>query len=380
MPDPKTIERLRGLVLSAGDLRSLTNWPDALIEDYLNIVDNLILLANTLDVEIDQKLEEISTDFINGSVPFVKDGLLIEDNVNIIFNNITKVLTLGGALLSNLTASRLLASDDDKNVVSIVSDITDAELEALTDDSMVDTLHRHSELSASDGDPNKAVGVDDEGRTGFGVAVPLAVIHLKAGTAVAGNAPIKFEDGTLLATPECGTLEFAGSRTYITNVAHQRAIDRTSDVAVATVTVENTAVETTVWTATMAANSLVAGNIFKFNASGHVQNGGPTANDQITFRIKVGGTTIVTMNPVAGAIAANTHWHLRANATQRTIGVAGERAIHLDLKIDTTIDEIVSVAAIDTTANMDVTLTAQWASADVNNIFELFQASMEYKN
>lgn len=59
MPDPKTIEHLRGLMLSANDLRALTDWPDALIEDYLNILDNLILLANTLDVETDKNLEAL---------------------------------------------------------------------------------------------------------------------------------------------------------------------------------------------------------------------------------------------------------------------------------------------------------------------------------
>lgn len=59
MPDPKTIERLRGLILSANDLKSLTDWPDALIEDYLNILDNLILLADTLDIETDKNLEAL---------------------------------------------------------------------------------------------------------------------------------------------------------------------------------------------------------------------------------------------------------------------------------------------------------------------------------
>jgi len=54
MPDPKTIELLRGLVLSANDLKGLTDWPDALIEDYLTILDNLILLADTINVETDK--------------------------------------------------------------------------------------------------------------------------------------------------------------------------------------------------------------------------------------------------------------------------------------------------------------------------------------
>ena len=59
MPDPTTIERLKGLILSAKDLRELTDWPGALIEDYLNILDNLILLADTLDVETDKNLETL---------------------------------------------------------------------------------------------------------------------------------------------------------------------------------------------------------------------------------------------------------------------------------------------------------------------------------
>ncbi len=36
-------------------------------------------------------------------------------------------------------------------------------LDTLTDDSMADTLHRHSELSASDGSPNAVVNVDSDG-------------------------------------------------------------------------------------------------------------------------------------------------------------------------------------------------------------------------
>lgn len=40
---------------------------------------------------------------------------------------------------------------------------TGTELESLTDDSMVDTLHRHSELSASDGTPNPALSANTTG-------------------------------------------------------------------------------------------------------------------------------------------------------------------------------------------------------------------------
>ena len=44
------------LSLSAQDLRELTNWPDALIEDYLSILRNLLELAAILDVDIDGQI------------------------------------------------------------------------------------------------------------------------------------------------------------------------------------------------------------------------------------------------------------------------------------------------------------------------------------
>jgi hypothetical protein len=50
--------QLRGLILSSSDLRQLTSeggnpWPDALIEDYLNILNNLITLSQSIDEKND---------------------------------------------------------------------------------------------------------------------------------------------------------------------------------------------------------------------------------------------------------------------------------------------------------------------------------------
>ena len=44
---------LRGLVLSASELKEMTDWPEALIEDYLNIIDNLINVAGAVDEKND---------------------------------------------------------------------------------------------------------------------------------------------------------------------------------------------------------------------------------------------------------------------------------------------------------------------------------------
>ena len=105
-------------------------------------------------------------------------------------------------------------------------------------------------------------------KIGIGITSPSALLHLAAGTTTV--APVKFTSGTNLTTPQAGTIEYDGCRFSLTNVATQRAIDRTGDVALASVTVSNTTTETTLWTAIMPANSLCIGNILKFQANGVV--------------------------------------------------------------------------------------------------------------
>ena len=202
---------------------------------------------------------------------------------------------------------------------------------------------------------------------------------LEAGTTL--SSPLKFADGVALKFAECGAVEFHNGKFYITNVAHRRAIDRTSDVALSTVTVVNTTTETTLWTGTMLPNSLKIGNMFKFHADGVVSNGdSANAADQVALKIKVGGSTVATLEPAIKKIPDGSHWHIDANAVQRAIGVSGSRAVHIDVVIHDSEEAVISVATIDTTANMDVTLTAEWASAKATNTISLYQGYMEYKN
>jgi len=192
---------------------------------------------------------------------------------------------------------------------------------------------------------------------------------------------LKLTETTLLSPAQAGSIEYDGCKTYVTNVETARSIDRTSDVAVSTVTVADTATETTLWTGAMPANSLCEGNLFKFHCDGIISNG-DSANsaDQVTLRIKVGGTTVATLNPALKKIPVGSHWHINANATQRTIGASGSRAVHIDMDIAGATTTVVSVANINTTNNMDVTITAEWASGDPDNTISLYQGFMEYKN
>jgi len=54
------------------------------------------------------------------------------------------------------------------------------------------------------------------GNIGFSVTNPTATLHLRAGTASAGSAPLKFNSGTNLTTPEAGAMEFDGTDLFFT--------------------------------------------------------------------------------------------------------------------------------------------------------------------
>ena len=224
------------------------------------------------------------------------------------------------------------------------------------------------------------------GNVGIGTTTPTAKLHLPAGTATASTAPLKFTEGTLLTTPEKGVLEFADGKLYMTNNAKQKALDRTSDVALATVTVADTTTETTLYTAPIAANSLEAGNVFKVHCDGSITNDSGTAGDEVTLRIYVGAsaTPVATLETDTRQLT-DQDWHFNANATQRTIGSTGQRAVHIHLEVgDATargdITSMVGIATIDTTANMDIKITAEWATAETNNTISLYQGYTEYKN
>jgi len=61
---------------------------------------------------------------------------------------------------------------------------------------------------------NERMTIDSAGLVGIGVTSPTAILHLKAGTATANTAPLKFNSGTLLATAEAGGVEFLTDKFY----------------------------------------------------------------------------------------------------------------------------------------------------------------------
>lgn len=66
-------------------------------------------------------------------------------------------------------------------IVSHDTTATGAELTSLTDNSIANTLHRHSELVASDGAPDPALSVDATGQVGIGTGSPGATLEVADG-------------------------------------------------------------------------------------------------------------------------------------------------------------------------------------------------------
>jgi hypothetical protein len=215
---------------------------------------------------------------------------------------------------------------------------------------------------------------------GINEPTPTAYLHLGAGTAAAGHAPLRFTDsgaGVLLATPVAGTVEFCDGRFYITGTAKQRVIDRTGGVIVATTTVASTAAETTLWTETLSSNAMRAGRIYKFHCDGIISN--HSNDDDITFNFYAGGALLATVTPTLKTYS-NSVWHVDFNMTVRTIGAGGTSALHGDIFIGTLETLFESLQALDTTAANAITLKVKWNTALAANTISIYQGWLELKN
>ena len=76
------------------------------------------------------------------------------------------------------------------------------------------------------------LSVVDNGRVGLGQGTPTATLHIKAGSATAGTAPIKLTSGALNTTAEAGAIEFLTDAYYgtITTGAARKQFAFTSDL------------------------------------------------------------------------------------------------------------------------------------------------------
>lgn len=66
------------------------------------------------------------------------------------------------------------------------------------------------------------------GNVGVGLTVPTAVLHIKAGTASASTAPLKFTSGTVNTAAETGAVEYDGTNLFFTREGTVREIVNTT--------------------------------------------------------------------------------------------------------------------------------------------------------
>lgn len=106
-------------------------------------------------------------------------------------------------------------------------------------------------------DPNGTGALELLANTYIGSAVttPTAFLHLDAGTAAAGTAPLKLAAGVLLTTPESGTINFDGSFFYGTNSTPTRQRFSTDAAAAAIAASDINWSLSAVFTKTLAANT-----------------------------------------------------------------------------------------------------------------------------
>ena len=72
------------------------------------------------------------------------------------------------------------------------------------------------QVRSTTGASGDILSIKASGNVGIGVTSPTAALQLKAGTASANTAPLKFTSGPLMTTPEAGAIEFLSDAFYAT--------------------------------------------------------------------------------------------------------------------------------------------------------------------
>jgi len=235
----------------------------------------------------------------------------------------------------------------------------------------------HRVIANDDSASVKTIVASTGGKVGIGVDAPTAALHVKAGGAGANAGQLKLNEGTLLATPEVGSIEFVDGRFYVTGTGKQRAVDRSSRVVnVADVVVAATAVETTLFSWDLSANAMKVGRVYKTHLDGIIS---AASAKTIAFNYYVGGVLYASSVVTPGNIS-NKPWRGDVSITIRTTGNGGTSAYYRNLVVNTVAYELATLQAIDTTIANSITIKVQWSDNNAGNSLTLYQAYLEFKN
>lgn len=136
---------------------------------------------------------------------------------------------------------------------------------------------------------------DTNDRLGIGLNNPTSVLHLKAGGAPAGRAPLKLTAGTNLSTPENGAFEFDGVNFFATSSGTRFTLARTL-TSTATLDFGSTTAQTSS-DLTITLNGAVDGDVVLLG----IPSASITANTSFTAWVSAANTVTVRFNNYSAA-------------------------------------------------------------------------------
>ena len=165
------------------------------------------------------------------------------------------------------------------------------------------------------------------GVTSVGVGVATAAVtaklHLAAGSATAGTAPIKLTDGPLLTVGEPGTIEYKGHTFYATTYLVRRSIALAQGIPIARVQVPAASTtKTLVYSCAMAANYLTAGKKINMRMNGTITQRN-NVNSFYTVTLENAGGVLLSWTTPASTAMALLAFELDIRTVCRSIGVTG---------------------------------------------------------
>lgn len=171
-----------------------------------------------------------------------------------------------------------------------------------------------------------------------------------------------------------------GNATFA-NIAHHQFSNEQSVTQSGTTSEVSLLSGTGLGSATIAANRLRSGSVIRLHLEGI---GSRTATATTAFRVKLGGSTLLTLAAVAIAWATNTRWTLDCDITCYTIGgtgtvIGGFTLAHFPTTA-TTVGYSASATAtttVDTTGTLAVDVTSQMNTATAGNTVTAQQATIE---
>jgi len=211
-----------------------------------------------------------------------------------------------------------------------------------------------------------------EGNVGIGTTGPTAVLHLKAGTATANTAPLKFNTGTLLTTAEAGAVEFLTDAFYgtITTGAARKTfafLESPSFTTPALGTPASGVLTNCTGLPVAGGGTGVAtlgdAGVLIGNGTGAVQVTGAGTSGQVltsngagvdpTFQAAGGGSSALTLIPRCAIFSTNTS---AENILDATVGKVGQIIIPFSI----TVNKIsIRTGTVTTAGTVDLTLYSE---------------------